>query len=276
MEEQMGESPSGRAEDGPVRYEQGDGVATVTLNRPDRLNALSSELIDALLSRVEQATSDAGVRVLMLTGAGRGFCVGGDLQRFSAGTQGELPEATRVGTLRRSMRVSQLLREADVVTVAAVNGACAGAGLSLALACDLRVASDTAVLRTAFLTAGLSGDFGGTWSLTHLLGEARAKELYLLNEKLTADEALRLGLVSRVFPAAEFAAQARALAERLAAQAPVALRSMKQNLTDASRVSFAEACDHEAQRHIACSLTGDAVEAATAFLERRPPVFTGA
>src|SRR5947209_12445374 len=122
MEEQMSESPNGRAVDGPVRYEQGDGVATVTLDRPDRMNAMSSELLDALLARVEQAVSEDEVRVLVLTGAGRGFCVGGDLQRFSADSEGELPAATRVGMLRRFMRVSQLLRESDVVTLAAVNG----------------------------------------------------------------------------------------------------------------------------------------------------------
>src|ERR671932_2126518 len=106
----MSESPNGPAVDGPVRYEQGDGVVTVTLDRPDRMNAMSPELLGALLARVEQAVSDDDVRVLVLTGAGRGFCVGGDLQRFSAGTEGELPEATGVGMLRRSMRVSQLLR----------------------------------------------------------------------------------------------------------------------------------------------------------------------
>lgn len=259
-----------------VRYDSGDGVATVTLNRPDRLNALSTELLEALLAAVERAVSDDGVRVLVLTGADRGFCVGGDLQSFSAGSQADVPVASRVRELRRFMRVSQLLRESDVVTVAAVNGACAGAGLSLALACDLRLASEAAVFRTAFLTAGLSGDFGGTWTLTRLLGEARAKELYLLNEKMPAPEALRLGLVTRVFPAESFAKQARSVADGLAAQAPLALRRMKQNLTDAGRVSFAEACDREAERHIACSLTADAVEAAKAFLERRPPAFTGA
>ena len=117
-----------------VRYESGDGVATVTLNRPDRLNALSAELLEALLAAVERAVSDPDVRVVVLTGAGRGFCVGGDLQSFSAGSQGEVPVASRVSGLRRFMRVSQLLRESDVVTVAAVNGACAGAGLSLAQA----------------------------------------------------------------------------------------------------------------------------------------------
>lgn len=258
-----------------VGCETRNGVATLTLNRPDRLNALSVELLEALLAAVERAVSDDGVRVLVLTGAGRGFCVGGDLQSFSAGSQGEVPPASRVSGLRRFMRISQLLRESAVVSVAAVNGACAGAGLSLALACDLRVASEAAVFRTAFLTAGLSGDFGGTWTLTHLLGEARAKELYLLNEKLPAAEALRQGLVSLLFPAEEFPDRVREVADGLAGQAPLALRSMKQNLADAGRLSFAEACDREAERHIACSLTADAVEAAKAFLERRPPAFTG-
>jgi 2-(1,2-epoxy-1,2-dihydrophenyl)acetyl-CoA isomerase len=160
--------------------------------------------------------------------------------------------------------------------VAAVNGPCAGAGLSLALACDLRLASATAVFRTAFLGAGLSGDFGGTWSLSRLLGEARAKELYLLDEKVPAAEALRLGLVTRVFGAEEFTASVAGVVDGLAGRAPLALRGIKENLTDAARLSFAEACDREAARHIACSLSADSAEAAAAFLERRGPVFTGA
>jgi 2-(1,2-epoxy-1,2-dihydrophenyl)acetyl-CoA isomerase len=260
---------------GVVLTERRDGVATITLNRPDRLNAMNAELLDGLLAAVAAAVSDDGVRVLVLTGAGRGFCVGGDLQGFAAGATGDLPEAARVGQLRGWMRVCDLLRGSTVVSVAAVNGACAGAGLSLALACDLRVATATAVFRTAFLSAGLSGDFGGTWSLSRLLGEARAKELYLLNEKVPAEQARDLGLVTRVFPDEEFADRVAELVTGLAGQAPLALRGIKQNLTDAARLSFPEAADREAARHVACSLSSDAAEAATAFLARRAPVFTG-
>jgi len=259
-----------------VLTERRDGVVTVTLNRPDRLNAMDAALLDGLLAAVERAVSDPGVRVVVLTGAGRAFCVGGDLQGFAAGVLDDAPSAARVGQLRRWMRVCELLRGGPAVTVAAVNGPCAGAGLSLALACDLRLASATAVFRTAFLGAGLSGDFGGTWSLSRLLGEARAKELYLLDEKVPAAEALRLGLVTRVFGAEEFTASVAGVVDGLAGRAPLALRGIKENLTDAARLSFAEACDREAARHIACSLSADSAEAAAAFLERRGPVFTGA
>jgi 2-(1,2-epoxy-1,2-dihydrophenyl)acetyl-CoA isomerase len=258
-----------------VRSARRGGVVTITLDRPDRLNAMDAALLDGLLAAVEGAMSDPCVRVVVLTGAGRAFCVGGDLQGFAAGVLDDAPVATRVGQLRRWMRVCELLRAGPAVTVAAVNGACAGAGLSLALACDLRLASATAVFRTAFLGAGLSGDFGGTWSLSRLLGEARAKELYLLDEKVPAGEALRLGLVTRVFAAEEFAASVDEVVEALAGRAPLALRGIKENLTDAARLSFAEACDSEAARHVACSLSTDAAEAAAAFLARRAPVFTG-
>jgi 2-(1,2-epoxy-1,2-dihydrophenyl)acetyl-CoA isomerase len=257
-----------------VRLERRDGVGTVTLDRPDRLNAMSSELLTQLLAALEQAVSDDSLRVLVLTGAGRAFCVGGDLQGFAAAGEGDdVSPASEAARLRHLMRASQLLRESRLVSVAAVNGACAGAGLSLALACDLRLASSSAVFRTAFIAAGLSGDFGGTWSLPRLLGEARAKELYLLNEKVRAEEALRLGLVSRVFPADDFAAQVGAVVTELAGRAPLALRGIKANLNDAAQVSFTEACDREVVRHVRCRQSPDSGEAARAFLERRAPVF---
>ncbi|MGZ4646775.1 MAG: enoyl-CoA hydratase [Blastococcus sp.] len=257
-----------------VRLERRDGVGTITLDRPDRLNALSSELLTQLLAAVEEAVSDESLRVLVLTGAGRAFCVGGDLQSFAArGEVADVPAGRAEGDLRHVMRTSQLLRESRLISVAAINGACAGAGLSLALACDLRLASASAVFRTAFIAAGLSGDFGGTWLLPRLLGEARAKELYLLNEKVSAEEALRLGLVCRLFPDADFGVDVATVATELVGRAPLALRSMKQNLTDAAQISFPEACDREVVRHVRCSRSPDASEAAGAFLERRPPVF---
>ena len=236
-----------------VRLERRDGVGAVTLDRPDRLNALSSELLTQLVAAVEEAVSDDSLRVLVLTGAGRAFCVGGDLQGFAVAAEAEeVPPATEAARLRHLMRTSQLLRESLVISVAAVNGPCAGAGLSLALACDLRLASTSAVFRTAFLAAGLSGDFGGTWLLPHLLGEARAKELYLLNEKVSAEEAVRLGLVSRVFPDDDFGAQVGTVVAGLAGRAPLALRGIKHNLNDAAQVPFTEACDREVVRHVAC------------------------
>lgn len=261
--------------DDHVLYSKHDGWAQVTLNRPDSYNAMSPLMLDLLLAAVEDAVSDPAVRAVLLTGAGRSFCVGGDLAAFSEGALHEsVPEATQVGALRRHMRIVQLLRDSDLVTVAAVNGACAGAGLSLALACDIRIASERAVFRTAFLDAGLSGDFGGTWLLTRLLGEARAKQLYFLNAKVNATTASDVGLVAQVCAADRLGSEATELVASLAAKAPVALALMKRNLSQTD-VSLATACDHEATRHIRAGRTEDAKEAAVAFMEKREPVFNG-
>jgi 2-(1,2-epoxy-1,2-dihydrophenyl)acetyl-CoA isomerase len=259
----------------PLLYNKHEGWAEVTFNRPDHHNAMSPRMLDLLLLAVEAAVSDTDVRVLMLTGAGRSFCVGGDMDAFSDGAlHEEVPESTQVGDLRRHMRVVQLLRESDLVTVAAVNGACAGAGLSIALSCDLRLASERSVFRAAFLDAGLSGDFGGTWLLTKLLGESLAKELYLMNSKVDPVAARELGLVARVLDADGFRESAIETVEELAAKAPVALRLMKSNLSQTD-VSFSVACDREAERHIRSGRTEDAREAAMAFVEKRSPRFVG-
>ena len=162
-----------------VLYQTDGPIATVTLNRPERLNAMNRELIAAAIETLERAASDPAIRVLILTGAGKGFCAGGDLAGFAGGEfKQPLPLEQRVSELRRSMRTSQILRESGMVTIAAINGACAGAGFSWALACDLRYAAASAKFNTAFLKAGLSGDFGGTYSLTHIVGTAKARELY--------------------------------------------------------------------------------------------------
>ena len=171
-----------------VRFEVSGPVATITLNRPDRLNAMTEELIGGVLACLEQAAADDAIRAVVLTGAGRGFCAGGDL-----GAMGEFagarPEEASRAELRRLHRTTELLHEMPKVTIAAVNGPCAGAGLSWACACDLRIAAESAVFRTAFLSAGLTGDFGGTWSLTRLVGAGRARHLFFLNEKLSAASA---------------------------------------------------------------------------------------
>ena len=173
------------------------------------------------------------------------------------------------------MRTAELLHEMPKPTIAAINGACAGAGLSLACACDLRYASASAVFNTAFLNVGLSGDFGGTWTLTRIVGTARARAAYLLAERFDADEAHRIGLVSEVLGDEELGDHVRGVAERLATQPQQALRSMKANLNDALELSFGEALDPEAIRHIGSGRTDDAREATAAFLEKRAPVFRG-
>jgi 2-(1,2-epoxy-1,2-dihydrophenyl)acetyl-CoA isomerase len=259
-----------------VLYETDGPVATITLNRPDRLNAMNRELMTTAVEVFEKAASDPAVRVLILTGAGKGFCAGGDLAGFAGGEfKQPQPIEQRIAELRRSMRTSQILRESDMVTIAAINGACAGAGFSWALACDLRYAAASAKFSSAFLNAGLSGDFGGSYSLTHIVGTAKARELYLLAERFDAAEAERIGLVSKTLPDAELMNHVRGVARRLADSAPIALREIKRNLNDAMRLSFSEALDREADRHSRCGTTEDNTEAAKAFLEKRKPLFKG-
>ena len=259
-----------------VRTDTEGSIVTITLDRPDRMNTMNDQLLDELLAAVESAASDPGVRVIVLTGSGRAFCAGGDMVNFNDGALvAPVPLETQIRGLRTHMRIVTLLRECAAVTIAAVNGAAAGAGLSLALACDLRFSSARAVFRSAFVDAGLSGDFGGTWLLTHLIGESRARRMYLLNEKITAEQALDWGLASAVFAPDDFEAGWRSAAAAMAAKAPLTLAAIKQNFLDAATVDFATACDREAVRHTVCSRTADAAEAAAAFVEKRSPSFSG-
>lgn len=262
-----------------VLYEVADGIATVTLNRPDQMNTMNRELLEATLSILERAAGDDRVRVVVLTGTGRAFCAGGDLRSMAAGEvggiTGQVSTVARVNSLRHAMRTSQLLREMPKVSIAQINGACAGAGLAWACACDLRYCADVAVFNTAFVTAGLSGDFGGTWTLPRIVGLGKAVELYLLAEKFGADEAERIGLVSRSVRADQLARHVRQVAERLAGFAPLTLAAVKENLVASPHTSFVEQLDHEAVRHIRCGLTEDAQEAARAVLQKRSPVFRG-
>jgi 2-(1,2-epoxy-1,2-dihydrophenyl)acetyl-CoA isomerase len=183
-----------------VLVEVVDAVATVTLNRPERRNSFVPELGEAMTSVLTALRADPAVRVVVLTGAGGSFSVGGDLAAGLGPMLGPPPLQDQYSRLRGHTAVSELLRDLPQVTIAAVNGACAGAGLSFALCCDLRVAASSAKFATAFLGAGVSGDFGGIWLATRLLGAARANELFLLGERIDAAEALRLGLVTRVLP----------------------------------------------------------------------------
>jgi 2-(1,2-epoxy-1,2-dihydrophenyl)acetyl-CoA isomerase len=262
-----------------VLYDVDDAIATVTLNRPERMNTMNTALLEGALSALQRAADDDHVRVVIMTGNGRGFCAGGDLEAMAAGdvpgTEGGTAVDARIAQLRQAMRTSQLLRDMPKVTIAAINGACAGAGLAWACAADLRYCAESAVFNTAFMTAGLSGDFGGTWTLQRIVGPAKARELYLLAEKFRAPEAEEIGLVSRMVPDGELMGEVRRVAERVAGFAPLTLRAIKANLNDAVTLGFAEMLDREADRHIRCGLTEDAREAATAFLEKRRPRFVG-
>lgn len=253
-----------------------DGVAVLTLNRPDRLNALSGPMLDALLEALPRLGADAAVGTVVVTGAGRGFCAGGDVKAMAEGREFEetgLEEKTH--GLRSKMEVSRLLHEMPKPTIAMVRGAAAGAGLSLAMACDLRVASENARFATAFARVGYSGDFGGSYYLTKLVGTAKARELYYTAEILDARQALALGLANRVVPDGDLEQETRALAERLARGPRVALRYMKRNMNAAESGTLGELLDLEAWHHSRTGETEDHLEAARAFVDKRDPAFKG-
>jgi 2-(1,2-epoxy-1,2-dihydrophenyl)acetyl-CoA isomerase len=253
-----------------------DGVATLTLNRPDRLNAMSGAMMDALLEALPRLADDTSIGVVVVTGAGRGFCAGGDVKAMAEGREfgGDTLEE-KAQELRAQMEVSRWLHEMPKPTIAMVRGAAAGAGLSLALACDLRIASDTARFATAFARVGYSGDFGGSWFLTQLVGTAKARELYYTAEIVDAPQALALGLVNRVVPDARLEEEAQALAARLAHGPRVALRYMKRNMNAAESGTLKDSLDLEAWHHTRTGFTEDHQEAAKAFVAKREPVFRG-
>ena len=253
-----------------------DGVAVLTLNRPDRLNAMSRPMLDALLEALPRLAEDPAVGVLVLTGAGRGFCAGGDVKAMAEGNElGGQTMEERAQALRSRMETSRWLHEMPKPTIAMMRGPAAGAGLSLAMACDLRIASDTVKLGTAFARVGYSGDFGGSYYLTQLVGTAKARELYFTADLLDAQQALGLGLVNRVVADARLEEETMALASRLARGPRVAYRYMKRNMNAAESASLKEMLDLEAWHHTRTGMTEDHREAARAFVEKREPQFKG-
>ena len=253
-----------------------DGVAVLTLNRPDRLNAMSRPMLDALLEALPRLAEDPAVGVVVLTGAGRGFCAGGDVKAMAEGTElGGQTMEEKAQALRSRMETSRWLHEMPKPTIAMMRGPAAGAGLSLAMACDLRIASDTVKLGTAFARVGYSGDFGGSYYLTQLVGTAKARELYFTADLLDAQQALGLGLVNRVVADARLEEETMALASRLARGPRVAYRYMKRNMNAAESASLKEMLDLEAWHHTRTGMTEDHREAARAFVEKREPQFKG-
>src|SRR3984885_1163801 len=257
-----------------------DRVLYLTLNRPDKLNAMSAEMMGALVDNLSRAATNPEIGPVVLTGAGRGFCSGGDIGGMRERNEGANSGATatiedRVAGLRRGEEASLMLHEMSKVTIAAVNGPAAGAGLSVAMACDIRIASDAARFGTAFARVGFSGDYGGTWSLTQLVGSAKARELYFLPDVIDANEAVRIGLANRVVPAASFKDEVEKIAKRIANGPMVAYRHMKENLNLALTHEFGELLDHEAWGQTLTGQTEDHKEAVKAFLEKREPKFQG-
>jgi 2-(1,2-epoxy-1,2-dihydrophenyl)acetyl-CoA isomerase len=252
-----------------------DGVAVLTMNRPERLNALSQPMIDTAIATLERCASDSAVACIVLTGAGRGFCAGGDVTAMGGGPNSGLTLEQQIDRQRTIHRFAGLLHAMPKVSIAAINGACAGAGMGLALACDLRLAADDARFTTAFAKVGFSGDFGITWPLVRTLGEARAKELLLLSDLLTAQQALGLGLLNRVLPAAELMSATMQWAARIAQGPLVAYRYMKENAHAASTESYQALLDREGFTQRRTGGTADHREGVAAFMEKRAPKFTG-
>ena len=255
------------------------GVLTLTMNRPEARNALTLAMIEALSQQLARAELDPAVKCIVLTGAGRGFCAGGDVKGMAARGDGTVGNNSIDGAIHRQ-RVNQRatagkLYKMPKPTIAALPGAAAGAGFSLALACDLRIMASNAILTTAFARVGFSGDYGGSFFLTQLVGTAKARELYYLSERVSADEALRLGLANWVCAPEELAAKTREIALRLASGPSIAYRYMKENLNRAIAGEVDDCLDLEVTHHVHCGQTEDHREATKAFVAKREPVFTG-
>jgi 2-(1,2-epoxy-1,2-dihydrophenyl)acetyl-CoA isomerase len=257
-----------------------DRVATLTLNRPERRNAFSNEMLAGLARALEVAETAHDVGCVVVTGAGGAFSAGGDVkgmnERNVGGGEGPGLDA-RIHAQRLSQRATAgRIHAMPKPVIAALPGAAAGAGFALAMACDFRVAAENAVLVTSFARVGFSGDYGGTYFATQVVGAARAKELYFLSDRVSAPDALRVGLVNRVVPAAELEQATRELALRLANGPTVAYRYMKENIHRAAAgADMLDCLDLEATHHVHTGLTEDHREAARAFVEKREPTFKG-
>ncbi|MFT6773241.1 MAG: 2-(1,2-epoxy-1,2-dihydrophenyl)acetyl-CoA isomerase [Paracoccaceae bacterium] len=253
-----------------------DGVLTLTMNRPDSRNALSRAMLTAMADRLAWAETAPEVRVIVLTGAGKAFCAGGDVKAMAAGAGADLGVDAAIHRQRLSQRdTAGRLHQMPKPTIAAIPGPAAGAGFSLALACDMRVMAPGAFLTTAFAKVGFAGDYGGTYFLTKLVGAAKARELYLLSDRVTAAEALALGLTNRVAADGALEAETAALARRLADGPPIAYRYMKENLNRAMSGTMQDCMDLEVTHHVHAGFTEDHKNAVRAFVEKRPPAFTG-
>ncbi|MBO6657200.1 MAG: enoyl-CoA hydratase [Pseudomonadales bacterium] len=256
-----------------------DGVAVLTLNRPDARNAMSADMNGALQQMLSDFEVNPDVKVIVLTGAGKGFCAGGDVKGMASKGDGTVGDNTIDGAIHRQ-RLNQRATSGKLFkmpkpTLASLPGAAAGAGLSLALACDMRIMASNAILTTAFAKVGFSGDYGGTYFMTQLVGSAKARELYYLSDRLSAEEALRLGLTNWLCEPEELQEKTLEIARRLASGPTVAYRYMKENLNRAMSGEVDECLDLEATHHVHCGQTEDHREAAQAFVEKREPVFKG-
>jgi 2-(1,2-epoxy-1,2-dihydrophenyl)acetyl-CoA isomerase len=252
-----------------------DNIATLTFNRPEKLNALTEEMLEEAIALLKGWSRDPSIGAIVVTGAGRAFCAGGDISMMATPEIEVMALEQRIDGLRERQELSWLLYSIPKVTIAAVNGPSFGAGLAICLSCDLRIASDKASFGTAYAKVGFTGDFGAAWLLAHYVGAPRAKELLFLPEIIDADEAHRLGLVNRVVPHRKLDATVREIAKRIAHGPLISYRYTKANVNLAACADFRTVLDREAETHQRCGMTEDHKEGVRAFLEKRPPKFRG-
>jgi 2-(1,2-epoxy-1,2-dihydrophenyl)acetyl-CoA isomerase len=249
-----------------LRFDAEGAIGTLTLNRPERMNSMTNRMVVEAHEALTAIAAMPEIRVLVLTGAGRAFCPGADVKNQAGG----VPDTP----LRpEHFRAALLLHRMPQVTIAAINGACAGAGFGWACACDLRFAARSAMFNSAFINVASAGDMAGPWTLPRLVGAAKARELYFLADKFDAAEAHAIGLVSRVFEDEVFRGEVAAIATRLAAASPHALRTMKRNFIDAEQMDLETYLQLETERHMQVMAHPHAREAFKAFVEKRPPRF---
>ena len=262
---------------GELLCEIRDNVALITLNRPEARNALSDRLTPALRRMIKQCGDDPRVGALLITGAGNAFCAGGDVKGMgSNAAKAETTIEQRVAELRVKQRtLTGALVAVRKPTIAALPGPAAGAGLALALACDIRIAAESAIMATGYIRIGLTGDYGIAWLLTRLVGTSRARELMFLSERIDARRCETLGLVNRVVPDVELAEAAFVLAKSLADGPSIALAYMKDNLDHAVTSDFLQSMDQEADHMVRAARTTDHKEAVHAFIDKRKPAFVG-
>jgi enoyl-CoA hydratase/carnithine racemase len=254
-----------------------DRVALITLNRPEARNALSDHLTPALRRMIKQCGDDPNVGALLITGAGAAFCAGGDVKGMGCNSnKADMAFEDRVADLRTKQRtLTGALVAVRKPTIAALPGPAAGAGMALALSCDIRIAGGSAIMFTGYARIGLTGDYGIAWLLTRLVGTSRARELMFLSERIDARRCETLGLVNRVVPDAELREAAFALARSLADGPSIALGRIKDNLDHALKSDFLDSMDQEAENMVRSSRTADHKEAVRAFIDKRKPVFAG-
>ena len=256
-----------------------NNVGYLIMNRPEARNAMSSEMNVALQEKIAEFELDEKVRCIVLTGAGNAFCAGGDVKGMNAKNAGDGETVTIDKAIHRQRDnqrgTSGKLYKMPKPTLASLPGAAAGAGLSYALSCDLRIMSSAAFLTTAFAKVGFSGDYGGSYFMTQLIGSAKARELYFLSDRVSAEEALNLGLTNWVVDADDLDAKTREIAEKLASGPSVAYRYMKENLNRATNGDLDDCLDLEATHHVHCGQTVDHKNAVKAFVEKRQPSFSG-